>query len=188
MHDHDLQADESTSHPLTPACLPQLRYLDVCGSGSYATQVIRPFLPQLHAVELNPFEYALLSTAESLRLLLLPFGRHSRLEIFSALASLPPFVSIDDDKYWPIGDESLQEILDTLKDLLETAKTGLRVVLLSTQIINGEMEVMIQQLEDRGIRVVREGRKLSFSRSVEILEEILEEEKCAAAGIVELRE
>ena len=43
--------------------------------------------------------------------------------------------------------------------------------------INGEMEVMIKQLYNRGIRVVREEQRLTFSRSIERMEEILEKDK-----------
>lgn len=52
----------------------------------------------------------------------------------------------------------------------------MRVILLRDEWINDEVEGAIKRLGDRGIRVMREKIWLSFPRSIERMEEILEEE------------
>ena len=79
-------------------------------------------------------------------------------------------------KYW--RDVPAQETIDALQQLLESTKKGLRVILLR-DVRNNAVDGLIQQLEGRGIRVVREEQKLDFDGAVRAMERVLAEEKRA---------
>ena len=173
--------EPAASHFLTPAFLPQLRYLDLSQSRrASSTQFL---LRQLEAVEVLPGDdHFLTSTTNSLLLLRLPSDNADRIRMLSHLTSLPPFLSIDFEcLHKSRGDERLRlEIHRVLEHLLTITKAGLRVVLLRDLAVNGELGVVIERLEDRGIRVMREEKELTFLHAIERMEEILEEERWEA--------
>ena len=60
--------------------------------------------------------------------------------------------------------------MDTLEKLLATTKTGLRVILLRDLVIDEEVEAVIKQLENRGIRVERVKEELTCRDAIERME------------------
>ena len=139
----------SASHFLTPAFLPQLRHVDADNLDEFA-----PLMPQLESITSDDVveDYALLSAATSLHLLPLPDHPDPRLDMFSKLPSLPPFLHIR----FPLSlVRNIQgAVVAALEALLETTKkSGLRVILLNDYGIGDSIDVLIQQFEELGVHV-----------------------------------
>ena len=162
----------SAAHFLTPSFLPQLCQLELYDlSGS-----VDPLIPQIEAISFGPSNNRPLSGAKSLRLLQFPKLNDDRLAVLSEFPSLPPFISIN---YVPERwrDVPAQKTIDALQQLLETTKKGLRVILLRDNGEDDAVDGLIQQLEGRAIRVVREKEGLNFNRAIRAMERVLAEEK-----------
>lgn len=67
-----------------------------------------------------------------------------------------------------------------LEDILESKKSGLRVLILRYYGAEVADESLIKKLEDQGVRVVREKEDLHFDEAVSRMNEILAEEKRVA--------
>ena len=164
----------SAAHFLTPPFLPQLRQLELYD----VPDSVDPLIPQLEAITFGPANNHSLSAATSLQLLLLPYEPILRLGMLSDLPTLPPFVSIDyvtESR----NNEPAQETIDTLQQLLESTKKGLRVLLLHDIYDSDTVDGLIKQLEGRAIRVVRSQHNLDFDGAIRAMERVLAEEKRA---------
>ena len=126
---YNCQIEHSACHLLTPAFLPRLRHVDTNDPAAVASLV-----PQLEIIidgSGDP-DYALLARATSLLLLPLPYYAEERLDMLAKLPSLPPFLHAS----MPLDDvsnylDAHQELVEALEDLLETKKSGLRVILVN---------------------------------------------------------
>ena len=137
--------EPAASHFLTPAFLPQLRYLDKHDTGIPLTA--RPLMRQLAAAKLQPEHAHLLSsTTKSLLLLHVPFVRGSRGEMVFHLTFFPPFLSL-------APNDRAGVILSTLEQLLATPTTRLRVILTETGLWGEALTAVKRRLQDRGIRL-----------------------------------
>ena len=102
------------------------------------------------------------------------------MELFSSLTTFPTFLAIDLTNHMNLITEQRQAVVAALEDVLATTKTGLRVVLLSDRVISDVLEVVINKLENRGIRVVKEKMEFDFFGAVERMEQIMAAENRAA--------
>ena len=165
----------SAAHFLTPACLPNLRQLELNQANLPAS--IASLAPQLESISVEPVEdyYRLVGGAP--QLLRISSGEMgSGLAILGHLSRFPPFLFLDvkDDPYEVVGVD--HALFAALKQMGE--KEGLRVIMLQAPKLayDEAVQKLIKMLEDRGIRVEREGTR-AFSMAVERMEKILAEEK-----------
>ena len=163
---------------LTTAFLPELRHLET----AHPTQLAQfaPLIPRLQSIAFgSSFEDpAPLSAATSLLLLSLPRQPVAHRDLLSKLPSLPPFLHINtalSPTRPSLGVHD--ELIPALKDLLETKKSGLRVIFLCIEEVDATLISVVQQLEDRGIRVERGGGDMDFANAIVRMEEILAKEK-----------
>ena len=168
----ECRIEPGASHLLTNSSLPTLRHLQLYETATPAR--IDSLLPQLEAISLCPLFDHSFSDASSMLLVQLPFFDYET-PLLSHLPNLPPFLFIpsEDDQFtWDVG------VADTLQEIAETGKQGLRVILLSIPEMGMDEQVreVIETLAIRGVRVENE-EGMSFSRAIEKMERILEEEK-----------
>ena len=176
LHIVDCHVQDSAAHFLTPASLPQLRHFETDD-----LDILAPLAQQLEIITNNSYnvDYTLLACAGSLLLLPLPLNTDERLDMLSTLRSLPPFLHIDITGY--SFDSDMEVVLvDAMEDLLETKKSGLRVILMNDHEINDSIKSLIQRFEERGVRVQLVDKHLEFEGAIIEMERIREEEKRAA--------
>ena len=162
----------SAAHFLTPPFLPQLRQLEL----HHVQASVDSLIPQLEAFSITSSNKQSLSGAKSLQLLQFPESNDDRLAVLSELPSLPPFIYINYVfEHW--REVSAQETIDALQQLLESTKKGLRVILLRDNGEEDAVDALIQQLEGRAIRVVREEQIFDFDGAILAMERILAEEE-----------
>ena len=176
----DCRFDDSALHFLTPNILPQLRRVDVDG-----LNIIAPLIQQLEFINYasDELNYTLLSRAKSLLLLPLPVSPEERLDMLAKLPSLPPFLhaaipSYDDSNYL----NPYEELVEALEDLLETKKSGLRVILVNDYRIDDSIKSLIPRFQERGIRVQLVDGELDFDGAIVEMEKIRAKEKRASEG------
>ena len=167
----------SAAHFLTPACLPNLRQLELNQANLPAS--IASLAPQLESISVEPVEdyYSLVGGAP--QLLRISSGEMGGgLAILGHLSRFPPFLflEVEDDPCELVSVE--QALFAALEQIVEGEKEGLRVILLQApkSAYDEAVQELIKMLEDRGIRVEREGTR-AFSMAVERMEKILAEEK-----------
>ena len=179
--------DESALHFFTPAFLPQLRRVDTDDLDSLA-----PLAQQLEIIidYSHDRHYAILARAKSLLLLAPPFHVNKRLDMFAKLPSLPPFLHAAIPPYdFSYNPDAEQELVEALEYLLETEKSGLRVILLDDYGIDDSIKSVIQQFMERGVRVQMVDDDLYFNDgAVEEMDKIRAEEQRASEAAVMLGE
>ena len=164
---NNCRVSDSARHFLTPTFLPQLRHLDVENFDSVA-----PLIPQLESITSAYVtqNYTLLSTATSLLLLSLPRQPVARRAMLSKLPTLPPFLHLKFGRDWREG-------VVAMEALLEAKKSGLRVILLNDYEIGDSIDVLIQQFQARGVRVLLVDKDLYFEGAIVEMEKIRAKEK-----------
>ena len=172
--------DNSALQFFTPAFLPQLRHLE---SDSDAYEYFAPLIPQLEIIDCgSKLNNTVLAHAKSLLLLPFPYDQTlERHDMLSTLPSPPPFLHIH---FCPEYFQGFQALLgDALEDLLETTKTGLRVIILNDWEFSDAINSRIQQLEESGVRVQLADWCLKFKGAIIEMEKIREEEKRATEAL-----
>ena len=174
------RVEDSALHFLTPAFLPQLRRVNTDD-----LDIVSPLIQQLEIINARPFrwDFALLARATSLLLLPLPHSADERLEMLAKLPSLPPFLHAAIPPY-EVGNysDAQKEIVEALEDLLETKKSGLRVILVNDYEIDDSIESLIRRFQERGIRVQLVDEESDFSDAIDEMEKIRAKEKRASEG------
>ena len=175
---HETTVDLTAAHFLTPAFLPQLRYLNI-NSYLLRPNSIEPLVKQIErlAVDVDEGEF-LPSIPESLLLLSVAPGRFDRRVILSHLSVLPAFLSIDFSE--DLVADLQQEIKYALEDILASGKTGLRVIILGQCMEDVELNALVGQCAEKGVRVEKLNEVLDFAMAFSKMEEILAEKKRAA--------